>query len=91
MSISDNEAIGVGLFGTNSVRMQFTDAGVGVPRLDAFDQLDVILPVTGAFGIPNSPLAVGATADDRRFAQRRDTTAKAVDLTAIRVRAPQGS
>jgi hypothetical protein len=33
MRISDNEAIGVGLFGTNSFRMQFTDAGVGVPRL----------------------------------------------------------
>ncbi len=66
MKVSDNEALGVGLFGTNSFRMQFTDAGVGVPRLDAFDQLDIIVPVTGAFGIPNSPLAVGATASYTR-------------------------
>jgi len=66
MRISDNESIGVGLFGTNSFRMQFTDAGVGVPRLDAFNQLDLILPVTGAYGIPNSPLAVGVTASYTR-------------------------
>ena len=66
MRISENESIGVGLFGTNSFRMQFTDAGVGVPRLDAFDQLDLILPVTGAYGIPNSPLAVGITASYTR-------------------------
>lgn len=66
MRISDNESIGIGLFGTNSFRMQFTDAGVGVPRLDAFDQLDLILPVTGAYGIPNSPLAVGVTASYTR-------------------------
>ncbi len=66
MKVSDNESIGVGLFGTNSFRMQFADAGVGVPRLDAFNQLDVIVPVTGAYGIPNSPLAVGATASYTR-------------------------
>jgi len=66
MRISDNEVLGIGLFGTNSFRMQFTDAGVGVPRLDAFDQLDLSLPVTGAYGIPNSPLAVGVTASYTR-------------------------
>ena len=79
MSISDNESFGVGLFGTNAFRMQFTDTGVGVPRLDAFDQLDLILPVTGAFGIPNSPLAVGATASYTR----RYLTAKGALLEAL--------
>ncbi len=79
MRISDNEAIGVGLFATNSFRMQFTDAGVGVPRLDVFDQVDIILPVNGAFGIPGSPLAVGATASYTR----RYVTAKGALLEQL--------
>lgn len=66
LSISENEALGVGLFATNRFRNQFVDAGVGVPRVDLFNQLDIILPVTGAYGIPNSPVAVGVTASYTR-------------------------
>ncbi len=66
LAISDNEALGVGLFATNRFRNQFIDAGVGVPRLDLYNQLDIILPITGAYGIPGSPLAVGATASYTR-------------------------
>ena len=67
LGVGAGQAVGAGVFATNATRLQFSDAGVGVPQLDFYDQLDVIVPVTVATFVPNTPLAVGVTAS---FAQR---------------------
>ena len=54
--------VGAGLFVDGRSRLQYADAGIGVPRLDFFSQLDVVVPVAAAIRIPTTPLAVGATA-----------------------------
>jgi hypothetical protein len=72
-------AVGAGLFGTGRARLRFADAGAGVPFLDAYGQADVILPVTAAVVIPETPLAVGVTASYTR----RSVTAKAAFLDTL--------
>lgn len=66
MSVSGSEAFGIGLFGTNTSRMQFIDVGVGIPRVDAYNQLDIIVPVAGAVTIPNTNIALGLAASYTR-------------------------
>lgn len=63
-------AVGGGVFGTGSARLRFSDDGAGVPYLDFYGQADVIVPVTAAARIPNTPLSVGLTAS---YAHRRLT------------------
>lgn len=81
LGVGDHVVGGIGAFGTNSFRLQFTDAGVGVPRVDAYDQLDVIVPLSVAASIPNTPMpiAVGATASYTR----RYLTAKSALLESL--------
>jgi hypothetical protein len=72
-------AVGAGLFGVGGTRLRFSDAGAGVPYLDAFGQADVILPVSAAVVVPETPLAVGVTASYTR----RRVAAKAAFLDTL--------
>ncbi|NNF58961.1 MAG: hypothetical protein HKN04_12050 [Rhodothermaceae bacterium] len=62
LGVGTEQAVGAGLFATNAARLQFIDTGVGIPQLDLYDQLDVIVPVTVATHVPSTPFAVGMTA-----------------------------
>ena len=62
LGVGTDQAVGAGLFATNAARLQFIDTGVGIPQLDLYNQLDVIVPVTVATQVPTTPLAVGITA-----------------------------
>ena len=65
-------AVGGGVFGAGALRLRFSDGGAGLPYLDLYGQTDVLVPVTAAARIPQTPLAVGLTA---AYA-RRSLTAK---------------
>ena len=66
-------AVGTGIYGHSISRGQLVDMGAGSPFLDMYAQADLLVPVSVAMDIPNTPLAVGATAT---WGQRR-ITAKA--------------
>lgn len=75
-------AAGAGLFGHGVGRLQFADAGVGIPYLDLYSQLDLIAPVAAAVEVPNSPVAVGVmTSLTRRYIMAKGALVEELNAT----------
>jgi hypothetical protein len=55
--------VGGGAFVQNTTRYQFTDGGGGIPDMNLYSQMDLIVPVSAAMSlpIPGSDLAAGIT------------------------------
>lgn len=82
LPVGPGRVAGLGLFGTNTTRLQFSNAGAGIPYVDAYSQADVIVPVVAALTIPGAPvpLAVGATAAyTRRYLTAKSALIESID------------